>query len=305
MSADSATNGVAGAASATSASPNGGASAAQPAASSASATPWYGDVSADPDLKGWVETKNFKTPADALKSYRDAEKLLGVPKERLLKLPDKQFAKPEEYDPAYKALGWPEKPEYQLPQGMEKTDFASAVMPLLHQAKLTQSQFETLAPLWNTFIENQVAAGDAEKQKADEAAAAQEQIDIESLKREWPGNIFEERKQMAQTAVRQFLAPFVKDSEELAGLLNKLDDAWGPSKVMKLFSNIGEKVGEGKFTGDPNAQRREFGMTPAQAKARKDELMADKTWAAKALNPKSAEAAELDRLQRLERAGMA
>src|SRR4051812_22872278 len=50
--------------------------------------PWYGGV-ADAELRGFAELKGWKSPDDALVSYRNLEKLQGVPPERLLKLPEK------------------------------------------------------------------------------------------------------------------------------------------------------------------------------------------------------------------------
>src|SRR5690606_18358521 len=50
------------------------------------ATDWTSGFS--DDLKGFVQNKGFKDPASVLDSYRNLEKLMGTPKERLLRLPE-------------------------------------------------------------------------------------------------------------------------------------------------------------------------------------------------------------------------
>lgn len=261
--------------------------AVQPGAPAAPA-PWYNDFS-DPDLKGFTELKGWKHPSEAVKSYRELESLRGVPADQLLKLP-KADAKPEEWNPVYDRLGRPAKPEdYKLPTVEGGEGFAQKMAPLLHSAGLNQSQVDTIAKGWNAHIEASV--------KEMEAAQAQrEQVDLQNLHREWPGEVFDQRQEMARRAVREFVGPVAGDSEKTAEMLGKIEEAVGTASFLKLFAAIGEKVGESKYIGD-NARPGNFGMTPQAARVRLSELRADKEWGAKYLkNPGGPEGQEFERL---------
>jgi len=63
----------------------GSAGGGQPGAGGAGGE-WYAGI-ADEGLRGYVQTKGFKDPGALAESYRNLEKLQGVPQERLLKLP--------------------------------------------------------------------------------------------------------------------------------------------------------------------------------------------------------------------------
>lgn len=291
MSATAATSAVAGAPGATAA-PIGGAPAAQPAAPAASA-PWYGDIP-DMDLRGWTETKGWKTPLDALKSHREAEKLIGVPKDQLLRLPAPtadQKTRDETMSGIYNALGRPPTPDlYQLKaiEGDEDSaKFVASMRPILHQHGLTQSQAAGLQESWNQYIQNSVA-------EQDRVQAQKEQVELDGLKREWPGDTFTQRTEMARRAVTSFVNPMVGNAQEAEALLGQIEDSIGTAKFLKLFSSIGQKISESTFVGDKSNST--FGMTPAQAHSRIQQMKSDPATAKQMLQTGSAEWQEFDRL---------
>ncbi len=294
MSATAAVSGVPGANPA--AQPNGGAPAAQPAAPAA---PWYGDIP-DPELKGWAELKAFKSPVDALKTARDAEKLIGVEPNRRLTLPRAdadQKSRDEAMGQIYDALGRPKTPdEYKIPsiEGDEASaKFTATMKPVLHSIGLTQDQALKLKTAWDGYIGEQVKAQEA-------AQAQQEQVDLQNLHTEWPGDVFTQREEMARRAVRNFVNPMVKDENEAKELLGQIEDSIGTAKFLKLFSEIGQKTGESRSIGFESQGNSTFGMTPAQAHARLQELKNDKEWGRKVLaNPKGIEGSEMDRLMQI------
>jgi hypothetical protein len=119
------------------------------------------------EVKGWVENKGFKDPAAVIDSYRNFEKLMGAPKERIIKLPEKSD------DPAwndiYGRLGRPGDPkEYDL-----------KAIP---------------DPKFGEF------SGATEASQAADAKAAQEESD---LKKEW-GTAHEQNINIAKRAAAMF-----------------------------------------------------------------------------------------------------
>jgi hypothetical protein len=94
------------------------AASAAAAAAAAGAKPWHDGV--DPAVKGFWETKGLKldNPRDfgvkLTEMYQGAERLIGVPPDRVVKLPAAD-AKPEDLRSFYERLGAPkEAKDYDL-----------------------------------------------------------------------------------------------------------------------------------------------------------------------------------------------
>jgi hypothetical protein len=263
-----------------------------PSASAAPASAqWYD--SAEPELKGFAELKGFKSPLDALKYGRDTERFVGVPKDEIVRVPkDLASAKPEELDALYGRLGRPAAPaDYKLPVVEGGEEFAGAMAPVLHKAGVSQAQATTIAEGYTEFMKGAVEA-------QERAQAQQEQIDLASLKREWPGETFTQREEMARRAVSQFVMPSVGgDRGKAEEILGKIEDAVGTATFLRLFSNIGEKVGESSFVDGSQRSNSSFGMTPAAAREQLAMKRQDRDWSSKALNnPGGPERQEWDRL---------
>ena len=65
------------------------------------------------ELKGYVDAKGFKDAQSVVESYRNFEKIKGVPQERLLTLPEKD--EDPSWNDVWKRLGRPDQPkDYQL-----------------------------------------------------------------------------------------------------------------------------------------------------------------------------------------------
>jgi hypothetical protein len=263
--------------------PNGGAPAAAPAA------PWYAEhVANDPELKGYAELKGWKSPAESIKAARDAEKLIGVPKDELLRLPkDLAAAKPEELDAIYTRLGRPATAaDYKLPIVEGGEEFAGKMAAMLHASGVSQQQAATLATGWNAYIQSTVEATEREQ-------AQREQVDVNQLHQEWPGEVFDQRKEMGRRYVETLVRPIAGD--DTPEVLGKIEDAIGTAMFMKIFASGGEKLGEAPYVGDSTPGSRT--MTPAAAHARIQELKGDAVWSkAWYNNPKGPEGQEFDRL---------
>src|SRR6202171_290123 len=97
--------------------------------------PWYSGFK-DADLKGYAELNHWKDPEAAARDAREAQKLIGVPKEDLLRVPkDFGVAKPEELDAIYNRLGRPKTAAaHNLPAVGGGDELEGKMAPLTHPA---------------------------------------------------------------------------------------------------------------------------------------------------------------------------
>lgn len=211
----------------------------------------------DQDLRGFAQNKGFKDVGAVLESYRNLEKLQGLPPERLLKLPKDDT--PEAWAEVYDKLGRPETAEgYKLPvpEGGDDT-FAKQAATWFHEAGLTPKQAETLAAKWNEHTTGIVT----QHEEAAQTAATQA---LETLKTKW-GPAYDQNARIVDRAAQVF----GMEEDQLLGLKAAL----GPAGAMEFLFNIGMRLGEDKFvSGD---QPGGFVMTPEAARARIVELTKD------------------------------
>ena len=212
------------------------------------------------DLKGYVETKGFKDPGAVLESYRNLEKLRGVPEDRLLRLPEKMDA--DALAPIYDKLGRPEAPEKytnSLGDGFND-DVFKAVSATAHKLGLSDGQFQGL---------QQIMAEQATSlQTAQETASAQA-FD------QWKA----QNADGFNTAAR-VMASVGMDEEKLSGLLSGDKTAF-----YDFLAKIGARSAEGQIIHGDQPGAGEFGMSPAAAKIKISELFADKDFMAQYTSP--------------------
>lgn len=221
------------------------------------------------ELKGFVQTKNFKDPTAVLDSYRNLEKLMGAPKERLLKLPEK--ADDPAWGEVYSKLGRPADPKeynFEVPQGGDPklADWAKGTF---HKLNMPKSMADNLAKEWNAMA----AQVEAQQKEAYDNHVAQ---DTQALKKEW-GAAHDQNTKIAEKAFRALgFKPEVADG---------LEKVIGHAETMKLFHALGTKLGEDNFQiGTGSNQNFGGAMTPAQAKDRISALRADPGFVSKYVN---------------------
>jgi len=211
------------------------------------------------DLKGYVQTKGFKDPQSVVESYKNFEKLMGAPKDKLLRLPEKADA--PEWNDVYSKLGRPQDPkgyEFTLPETMDK-EFEGWAKENFHKLGLTKKQGEDLIKGYVELNTSKETAFNSQIQ-----AKAQEQE--ANLKKEW-GAAFDQNIQVAKKAATQF---------GLDGkMIDNLESALGYDGVMKFLSTIGSKIGEAGFVDSNSAKGFGGAMTPEQARFEISSLKTD------------------------------
>jgi hypothetical protein len=258
--------------------------AAPAAAPAAPAAPsWLGE-NPDPELLGHVQNKAWASPADAVKGHRELEKMLGADRAgRTVVLPAAEDA--PEWGQVFDRLGRPASAEgYKLPvpEGADPK-FAQAASAKMHELGLTAKQGAALAAWWN----EQAGGATAAQAAAEEAALAAEHRQLE---KDWGvGPDAAARRELARRAAVNL------GLDEAS--IEALEKVAGYSKTMKALAKMGDLLKEAGAEGLGNMGG--FGMTPEGARARRSQLMADKEWRSKAMNPQSAEWAELQKMDRI------
>lgn len=214
----------------------------------------------DDDLKGYVQNKGFKDPAMVLDSYRNLEKLVGAPKDRLVKLPEKADDQAG-WNEVFMKLGRPgTAKDYKIPMPEKGGDeaFANSAKEMFYEAGLSQSQAEKVATKWNAYV-----AGT--EQERFQAQQVKNQGEETTLKKEW-GAAFDQNVNIGKKAA----ATFGLDG----ATIDKLESVLGFSGTVKLMHNIGSKLGEDGFV---TGGRANFGgaLTPEQAKNKIYQLRSD------------------------------
>ena len=213
------------------------AAAAPAAAPAAAAAPWHG--STDAETVAYVAAKGWADPAGVIKSYQNAEKLIGRDPSSLLVIPK------EGDDVAQRALyarlGMPETADkYDMRAGLAKEAaiddaFSKPMQDLFHKAGLSAKQAALITEGYNKF-------GVERSAQAVKDYELSVQNDKRILLGEWRGS-YERKVNAAQTAA----AALGFTAEEIDHLETKL----GYAATMRRFADIGERLGESKFvTGE-------------------------------------------------------
>jgi hypothetical protein len=268
----------------------GGAAAAAAAASAAAggaAKPWYGEVA--PEIKTWVDGKAYKDPSTALAAHMAAEKLIGLPADRVIKLPEKADDAAG-WSEVWNRMGRPEKPEgYELPtpegQGRE---FADTAAKWFHAAGVPKSAAQAIAKEWNTFLAAEVA-------KAEDADQRKSAAELATLRTQW-GAAAGEREELARRGLQAFGKQAGMDDADLI----KLENSIGTVKMLKLFSEIGKLTAESSFRG---GNQQSFTLTKEEANAKIAQLRSNPEWATAYLKGDANKVAEMTQLMEIANAG--
>ncbi len=206
----------------------------------------------DADSLSLVTERQFKAPGDVVQSYRNLEKLMGVPPDRIVKLPGEKDA-PEAWNQVYDRLGRPKAAaDYKIPvpEG-DSGEFAKLIAPVFHEAGLSTGQVHKIAEKYNGMMK-------AETERVTNAAKEAHTAEMTTLQTEW-GADWQKNNDVVDKAAESF--GMTKDH------VLALKQAMGPAAAMKFLHNIGSKIAvEGAFhAGDTDGGFK--AMTPELAQA--------------------------------------
>ncbi len=226
---------------------------------SGTASDWTGGFS--DEMKGFVQNKGWKNAQEVADSYRNLEKLQGVPQDRILKLPESMES--DEAQAIWTRLGKPkEAKEYnlQVPEKGGDPKLAEWASDVFHKSNLTAKQAADVMKAWN---ERQAAT---QTQTLENQKISLNQA-TERLKTEW-GAAYEKNMNLAKSGMAAL--------ELDAATIDTLANIQGADKLFKTLSKIGQGVGEASFvSGRPAGDGT---VTPDQARSQLNDLYRDAAW---------------------------
>lgn len=236
-----------------------------------------GDAAAS-ELAGYLKNRGYdamtpdKAVALAIKSHREAEKLVGAPANEILRMP-KDANDQEGWQRFNARVGVPaDAKEYdfsavKLTDGTALDDgFIAALAPALKDARVPKDAAPAVAKAIVNFLEK------SELAETNESVTAL-QNEKEALGIKWGSNVEANLMIARQTAKTLGVTP-----EQIAAAEKVL----GYSNIMEMFRNIGTKIGEDSFVKNPSPGGSGV-MSKDQAAAQLAERQNDQEWVGKLL----------------------
>lgn len=240
--------------------------AASAAAASAAAASWHGVPETDVEGTAYIKNKGWQGPADVIKSYQGAEKLIGRDPSTLVTLP--RADDPAGFRAVLSKLGLPESPdkyEFSPPGEGAKLDagYEKWARDTFHKVGLTGEMAKTLTKEHNAFIAATLAQQATDYDLSVEA-------DKKALLAEWKGG-HERMMNAAQTAAKAL--GFTPE------MIDGIEGAAGYAGTWKFFAQLGQKMGEDGFVTAGEGGKPGFGaqLTPAEAKTQWEAMKIDPT----------------------------
>lgn len=240
------------------------------AAQSAAATPWTAGLEADllgvAQTRGWYDKPADQVAREILKSYREAEKHIGVPPDQILRMPKQGDTEAEAA--FWQRLGVPKDATgydfsgVKFSDGTELDDgFVQTISKVAAEAHIPAEAAKRVVDGLVKYMENADSAGTAD-------TTAQVQQEQAALTKEWGPNLEANRFIAKQAA----LAAGVTEAE-----FDALSKTPGGAKMLQVFRFFGSKMGEDKFITSAGGPGNGI-MTYSQAVARVNELKADEAF---------------------------
>lgn len=271
------------------------------------AAPWHQGIEAG--LLGQIQAKGWKLDEPkaafetAAKAYFEAQKHLGVPPEKLLRMPEPS-APPADLDAFWQRLGVPkEAKEYDLANvkfadGTALDDgFVDAMRAGLHRARVPAAAAPEIARTVVSFMEN----ADKEEQALLNGNIVKER---ETLEKSWgppSGDRFKANMFVAENALKK-LAEAIQMPPEQAKLawdaISKLGGI-GAASATNMLYEMGRRMGEDRYVSLGGTGTGNLPMTREAAQAEIQTLKQDKDWWTKYLNGDAANRARFRALHKI------
>lgn len=253
--------------------------AGTPPAGTSPAAAWHGYTA--PEDVAWVTNKGWQAPADAVRSAREAEKLIGRDPNTLLTIP--KANDPDAFRAVMSKLGLPEtadKYEFDKPEGLAIDDkYQTWARGTFHKLGMPAPMVKELTKEHNAYIKATLAQQDTDYKLSVES-------DKKALLAEWRGGT---ERMMAAAKTAATALGFDQDA------IDAIERHYGYAKTMKLFAGLGQKLGDDSFVSQDGKGGGKFAdtMTPEEAKIEWGSMQADPVMKAALLDanhPKNAEA---------------
>lgn len=262
-----------------------------PGADGTTAKPWH--EGADADTIGWLQNRDLATkPANevafaAIKAAREAQGFVGLPADRLIRLPADQ-TDTAGWGEVWKRLGAPVDGKYSF-EGINRADgkplddgLKGALNDAFAAAKVPAGAASAVAQSVVKYLDK--TAIDAATLKAGTTATEKD-----ALQQNWKGNFDTNKFIASQAAQKLGFTP-----EEIAGLEGQV----GYAKTMEMFRSIGVTLGEARYVTGGGGNNPGV-LTGEQAQTRINDLKKDVVWTKSYLAGDTAKVAEMSQLQRL------
>lgn len=245
--------------------------------------------------KGWDKKTAAEAALDAAKSHRDAERLIGVPANEIVRLP--KVGDTAAWDGVYQRVNGAPKAatEYNF-STVKMTDGTELDAKFVDHLRATAFKNHMSPQAAIDFAKDVVANTEA----TEKANAIASQADIAREKDALFNNWGKNRDSFMVVAQR---------TAEVFGLtaesITALEGQVGYKAVMEGLLKIGQKIGEDKFITNQPGSGGKGALTKQGALARRKELMSDEAWAKRydAGGMGSPEYREMADLIKIERAG--
>lgn len=263
----------------------GGGGATGGAAGAGAAVSWTEGF--DSDTLGYVQNKGWKAPIDLVSSYRNLEKLHGVPPDQIIKLP-KDETDADGWKSVWQKLGAPDSPDkYEIPMPEAGGDegFAKWARETFHGMNMPAGMARKLVESYNQYAAS--INENATKEYAAKVAA-----DTEALKKKWgadyDGNIDLAKRAAAELGLD---GPKVEALEKAMGFAGLMEFVHGLGTKLGTSDTFVGGEGKGGGGGAPNTQ--------AAALQKIRDLKADKGWATRYAQGDADAKAEMRRLMQI------
>ena len=245
--------------------------------STTATTPWH-TGQADAEMLGYWQNKGFdiadpaKVATAATKAAIEAQKFIGLPPDRLIRLPEKT-AEPSAWDAVYQRLGAPADPKEYDFSAVKHADGSAPAQSLVDAARATAAALRAPKDKAAEIAAAMVKHADAAKAETDAARAQTVAEQKAKLAQSWGAKAEENRLLAMQGARRLGITP------EAVALL---EQQIGYDGVMEAMRKIGAGTTEDTFVTSGN--RSGSPATVESAQQRLTELNSDAAWRTRLLN---------------------
>lgn len=259
---------------------------------------WYGKIT-DQDTRGYFENRGLhvKTIEEALldtaKAHREAQKLIGVPQDQLVRVPKADA--PEAELQAYRTrLGIPSDPAQYDFTTVKKADGSVPDQATIDRAREMAATLQLPKDKAPELLARLVKADESAATETAAVTTAKLEQERAALKTNW-GENYAVNEVIAKQAGQALMEATGMKPEEIAAATKTIEDSIGYAKTMELFRQIGLKTGEGRFVQNNNPANHGL-MTQDGAVARLNELKADTAFTKRYLDGDAAARREMDAL---------